>query len=221
MGEGMTDRRVLPHDFEAEKRRAYAKIYRSTHREELSAKNKEYYMAHKEKIATRGKLWVSTHKEEVAKHARTYRLAHPEKFKASQRKYRATHREKINTYCRSYNATHREQQRGYYYAHREDRKTRGREYALARKTRVLEYYSQSPPTCACCGEKEMKFLALDHINNDGAKHRKQIKAREGGAIIYRWVEKNNYPPMFQVLCFNCNWAKSKYGECPHKRMEKI
>src|ERR1700690_1237472 len=28
--------------------------------------------------------------------------------------------------------------------------------------------------CACCGEMEKAFLTLDHLNNDGNKHRKQV-----------------------------------------------
>jgi hypothetical protein len=55
------------------------------------------------------------------------------------------------------------------------------------------------------------FLAIDHVDNSGAKHKKEIG---GAAYFYRWLRNNGYPPGFQVLCFNCNWAKS-HGGCPH------
>ena len=31
---------------------------------------------------------------------------------------------------------------------------------------VIEHYGDR---CSCCGESEIKFLAIDHINNDGAE----------------------------------------------------
>lgn len=64
--------------------------------------------------------------------------------------------------------------------------------------------------CNCCGEKERVFLSIDHIEDNGAQHRKTF-----GGSIFRWLIHNNYPSGFQTLCFNCNWAKS-HGGCPHK-----
>jgi hypothetical protein len=83
---------------------------------------------------------------------------------------------------------------------------------LLRQT-VLSHYGNR---CTCCGETTYEFLAIDHINNNGAKHRKEIGL--GGSRIYRWLKDNNYPDGFQVLCHNCNQAKGHYGECPHQRM---
>ncbi len=47
-----------------------------------------------------------------------------------------------------------------------------------------------------------EWLTIDHINNDGAAHRKEIG--EGGTNFYRWLRKNNYPLGFRTLCWNCN-----------------
>ena len=66
--------------------------------------------------------------------------------------------------------------------------------------------------CVCCGETEMKFLALDHINNDGNKQRKEIGS---GIQMYLYI-KRNMPKDIQVLCHNCNIAKKNYGKCPHQ-----
>ena len=72
--------------------------------------------------------------------------------------------------------------------------------------------------CKCCGETQMEFLSIDHVNGGGNIHRRKIKAEGGGtASMYRWLKKNGYPKKgFQVLCYNCNLAKGFYGECPHK-----
>jgi len=79
--------------------------------------------------------------------------------------------------------------------------------------KALIHYGGILPMCACCGEKHVEFLTIDHIKNDGAKHRKQIK----GTSIYGWLERNDFPEGFQVLCRNCNWAKC-FGNCPHDIM---
>jgi hypothetical protein len=33
--------------------------------------------------------------------------------------------------------------------------------------------------------------------------------------LHRWLKNSGYPPGFQVLCFNCNFAKHRKGQCPH------
>lgn len=67
--------------------------------------------------------------------------------------------------------------------------------------------------CNCCGESEPRFLQIDHVNNDGAKHRRQMGG--GGNHLYLWLKRNKYPEGFQVLCANCNYAK-RFGPCPHQ-----
>lgn len=66
--------------------------------------------------------------------------------------------------------------------------------------------------CVYCGETLEVFLTIDHINNDGNKHRRTIGTSKTGVNIYAWLRKNNYPPEFQVLCVNCNHAKGRVGE---------
>ncbi len=64
--------------------------------------------------------------------------------------------------------------------------------------------------CACCGETEVKFLQVDHIEG------RKVEDNFCGGEIYRYIIKNNYPKNFQLLCANCNWSKGIFGECPHK-----
>jgi hypothetical protein len=78
------------------------------------------------------------------------------------------------------------------------------------KQLVISHYGGE---CCCCGEKKIKFLTLDHKNNDGAAHRKSINRVQ----FYPWVIKNNYPLYLQILCWNCNLGKyHNNGICPHK-----
>lgn len=75
------------------------------------------------------------------------------------------------------------------------------------KSQVLGFYGEF---CACCGETYRAVLSIDHINEDGAAHRREI-----GRNLYRWLVNNGFPSGFQTLCRNCNWAKA-YGGCWHK-----
>jgi len=77
---------------------------------------------------------------------------------------------------------------------------------------VLDNYGR---VCACCGEVTEQFLSIDHMNNDGAVHRKLIKGLNGGSI-YFWLKREGFPSGFQTLCYNCNFAKGRYGVCPHE-----
>jgi hypothetical protein len=87
---------------------------------------------------------------------------------------------------------------------------------LMMKDKCYEKYGYK---CNCCGETIKQFLTLDHINNDGANHRKLMKHESDGSgkQLYCWIIKNNFPPIFQVLCYNCNIGKYLNGGiCPHK-----
>lgn len=92
-----------------------------------------------------------------------------------------------------------------------------KELKRRKRLMVLKHYSDDPPKCACCGETIIDFLTIDHINEDGAKHR-----NKGIRRIANWLIKNNYPEGFQVLCWNCNWGRRvNNGVCPHKTSSKI
>jgi hypothetical protein len=81
------------------------------------------------------------------------------------------------------------------------------------RLRVLSHYSGGTMQCACCGEKEVRFLTIDHVDNDGAVHRRQTR----NANIYSWIVRNGFPSGFGILCTNCNLAKGWYGQCPHQK----
>jgi hypothetical protein len=85
------------------------------------------------------------------------------------------------------------------------------------KIEVLTHYCGGTPYCQCpsglCQIVDIRFLTVDHPNNDGASHRKLI----GRTNLYRWLQKNNYPKGFRVLCWNCNCGRfHNNGICPHE-----
>ena len=100
---------------------------------------------------------------------------------------------------------------------RESMRKYSKEYKADLKFSVLAIYSEGQPICACCGETLIEFLTIDHINNDGAKHRMEIGGRKdfGGHQLYRWLIKQGFPEGYRVLCINCNFSLGHYGYCPH------
>lgn len=77
---------------------------------------------------------------------------------------------------------------------------------------ALKYYSGGDPKCSCCGESQLEFLTLDHIDGSGAEERKNVKSGRNTAYL---AKKRGYPPGYRVLCMNCNFALGMSGYCPH------
>lgn len=68
--------------------------------------------------------------------------------------------------------------------------------------------------CACCGETTREFLQFNHINNDGAAHRRVVGLGQLALVAAR---KDGFPKdKYNILCANCN-SLSWRTECPHKR----
>lgn len=84
-------------------------------------------------------------------------------------------------------------------------------YNMRLKVEVFTAYGNR---CVCCGESNIKFLTLDHVNNDGRLHRKTVKS---GRRVYAWAKKNGYPDSLRLLCWNCNCGRHyNNGVCPHE-----
>lgn len=78
----------------------------------------------------------------------------------------------------------------------------GKDNHLKVRTQVLNHYGNK---CVQCGETIQEFLTIDHINNDGAKHRKEMGG--SGSNMYHYARRFGFPDNLQLLCQNCNFAK--------------
>lgn len=169
------------------------------------------------------------HREYMKKH----REANKEKAHAREKERRANEtpeqREKRLAYIRDWYARNRETQvakrREEHHARKQadpewvaQERIRQRDFQRQLADEVIAHYGGK---CACCGETERLFLSIDHINNDGAEHRRSINPKAvsngKGVGVYHWLRKNGYPEGFQVLCMNCNCGKARNGGvCPHQ-----
>jgi hypothetical protein len=143
--------------------------------------------------------YYAEHREGCLVKAKRWRKRHPERSKASQRRTYLKYREKRLAYA---------QARSPQVKRDVNRKARQK---LKRK--VIEAYGGK---CSCCGETRIEFLTVEHVNHDGAAHRKLVGA---GAGMYRDLLRRGCPKDgFTVFCWNCQMA-TRYGdECPHKRV---
>lgn len=113
-----------------------------------------------------------------------------------------------------------------YRKHAEDRRTKRRIFYHENRPRLLEASQQRGQqlkqeiiqaygnACACCGETQIEFLTIDHINGDGAAHRREFNGNHRS--VYRDLKRRGFPQDdYRLLCFNCNFALGSYGYCPH------
>lgn len=116
--------------------------------------------------------------------------------------------------------------RDYYLANKEKVMKRSREWAISNpeKRKIinqnwrwkirLETIKAYGGKCSCCGEDKPEFLTIDHVYNDGNDKRKL--GEKSGGTLYRVLRDLGFPKdRYQLLCMNCNFAKSHFGKCPH------
>lgn len=133
------------------------------------------------------------------------------------RRYRAEHLEECRERERRYTEENREKKRAYQRAiPKEKWQVRNRKFKEKLKAEVYGHYGNK---CSCCGEAEIVFLSIDHINGNGNKHRNSLGKHERGSSTALLIDirRRGYPSEFQVLCMNCNCGKYRNGGiCPHE-----
>lgn len=117
-------------------------------------------------------------------------------------------KEKLVEYHRSYYAANREKIIGRVKKWVDDNPVLRRKNALSYYYRLQDaaIHAYGGYQCNWCGIEEPLVLCIDHIANNGSEHRKEL-GTTGGAKLYKWLQANDYPDGFQVLCMNCNHAK--------------
>jgi len=78
---------------------------------------------------------------------------------------------------------------------------------LKRRLLVINHYTNGVNTCQWqdCNINDLDMLVVDHVNDNGAEHRRKIG--NGGTSTINWIIRNNFPEGFQILCHNHNYKK--------------
>lgn len=140
--------------------------------------------------------------------------------KAAQARYRKKHAEAIKQRKRADYQKHKEKYRERSAKWRKNNPEKWKSMmrvsnSCQRQRLRLEMTKAYGQKCACCGEDEVLFLELDHINNDGFSDR---KINGAGVKLLCRLKKAGWPKdRYQLLCCNCNQGKKRNGGiCPHK-----
>ena len=173
-------------------------------------KRKEYDREHKREIRKKfpektreiQKKSYEKNRKKILEHQKQQRLKDPGKYRTRQKRWRHDNPEKVRQIY-------------------DRRKVSGLENRVILKREVFSHYSKSLK-CICCGVKGIEFLTVDHIipkremAKDKKLFQKKFTSKLIGEALNKWLKKNNYPKGFQILCWNCNFAKGVLGICPHK-----
>lgn len=115
------------------------------------------------------------------------------------REYRATNKDKRKKWNRDWIAKNRERYNASKLIYRD-------------RLKVETFKAYGGCSCIRCGISDLDVLCLDHINDDGASHRKELnissRGNAAGVTTYAALKKLGFPKgRFQVLCANCNLKK--------------
>lgn len=155
------------------------------------------------------KKWRANHPKYYDKLIKDWRQKNPEKVKEITRRRYHKNRAKILAAAKIYYQKNKSEYRKW----QKERRSKLRQNILV---------AYGGPLCKCCGETMEEFLSIDHIAGNGNKHRRSIRPsgrNQASANFYEWLKKEKFPPGFQVLCIQCNFAKGKYGSCPHEKIK--
>ena len=177
-------------------------------------------------------------KDEISAKTKEDRKINPEKYRLKRQKEKAKDPEGYNAKKRANWAKHK-------IRNRPRVNKRANELNHERKEIVHTHYSKKlsnsdVPCCNCCGYTGIEFLTVDHIipkREMEKKVRSMVRsisenvsltskeiamgynAKRKGHPLNQWLITNNFPKGFQILCWNCNFAKGSPAvsfKCPHQ-----
>lgn len=219
------------------------KIVKNEQRRMLRVKNPEKYRKsanaryprYAKKAIVRAKKRYEENKDEISAKTKEDRKKNPEKYRLKRQKEKTKDPEgfkakKNANWAKNYPKN----------------KVRLSKKTLAarkeKKQYVFTHYSKklsnsNIPCCNCCGHVGIEFLTIDHImpkremekrfrsmvqtiNENVSITPKMIKSgfnvKRKAHQLNQWLITNDFPKGFQILCWNCNFAKGMLGKCPHK-----
>lgn len=134
-----------------------------------------------------------------------WRAENPDRVRVHKATFYQNHREDINKKTAQWAADnperYREQHNDWLVNNREKTRVYVQRYTRQAKQEVFDHYGHR---CNRCGHVDEDVLIVDHVNNDGAAHRKVVR---NAYSFYKSIKDAGFPTTFQILCRNCNWKK--------------
>lgn len=139
------------------------------------------------------------------------------------KQYAQENRKTLTAYSRTYYAQNREKicKQIRTRMSEPERKARAKErrkaLQQALRTKILLHLGGQ---CYCCGMDDLRFLTIDHINNDGQIDRRLPSGKtKNGYMILLDIQREGIPKdRYRAACYNCNcarnWTEGKI--CPHQ-----
>lgn len=194
-------------------RAGYQKEYREKNREKLIAQMRIYYKENRIKLAETKKKKLEMLSKEEALELATNK-------KEYMKEYNKNNRYKLNEWKKEWRKKNPEKVKEMAARSRVNNSENIREWhkkdAQNAKTDCMNAYGGK---CVCCGESELTFLTIDHINGTSLKKNQSYRL---GTSLYKWLRRNNYPrDNFRILCCNCNYSCGFFGYCPHGNLPPI
>ena len=146
--------------------------------------NRRYYHRNKDKMHMRNKKYYDDNRKQILGQKQDYY----KKIKKDVKRYKEL--------LKAHKITRLE------YENRTAFKNERRNYRDLIKFKVLSHYSPggvahcSWPGCIIC---DIDCLTLDHINNNGAQHRKESRSNSGQCLYLR-LRRQGFPEGYQTLC---------------------
>lgn len=137
------------------------------------------------------------------------------KYKQTTKEYYINHREEILKRQKERSKLiskekKSEYQRKWKLNNKEKAKEVAKRYKNSLREKFINMYGNK---CSCCGETHIEFLTIEHINGQAGIERNK---KESGATAYKTAIQEYHPDLYDVLCWNCNCSKGRYGYCPHE-----
>lgn len=145
-------------------------------------------------------IYYAEHKDEINEYRKQYSMSHPE------------YRERQLAYNRQYAEKNREAIIAYHQTDSYKQKNRDRvnKWNYKLKVEVLTHYGNGVCACVKCGFSDIRALSIDHIEGNGAEHRRELlpdNPQRGGLLMYSVLKHEGFPIGMQTLCMNCQFIK--------------
>lgn len=173
-----------------EKKSKYNKLYREKNKEKLKEYNKKY---HKENIVS------------IKERQKSYNVNNKEKQRTLKKIYYKNNRERLLAEKKKYGESHKNEKRKY-----------DKEYLLNLKMKAFEILGGCQ--CVICGDKDVKHMTIDHIDEKGHIDRKNgFTANKIHSAIANGKLTKEHLNNLRVLCYNHNCSRTrKYLELSYE-----